>query len=342
MLWPLHWLRLLSTANDFTANPVLGNATLNRMGLHILRKRAALAICQWRRQRRRLKLPDGLAQQLSGQGFVRLDRFLPEDEFLAVKAELGRAALPVLEMAQPPALTRRMNLDANGCRGSYPALYRLITSETLLRLLRHASGYPGSPVIAIQCVHSSAHSQGQGHDPQTDWHVDTYHSTSKAWLFLHDVEMDEGPFAYVPGSNRATSARLAWEREQSLGAASHANRLHAKGSFRASEADLKNMGYGDPFIGAVKANTLIVADTAGFHRRTPSPQPTVRVEVYLSLRRNPFFAGLYPGLMSLPVLRNRWAGWAFQWCELLLKKGRPSWIPSPRRGLNTAELEVLR
>ena len=293
MLWPMHWLRLLSSANDFTANPVLGSATLNRMGLHVLRKRAAIAICQWRR-RGRLQLPDGLAEQLSGQGFARLDQFLPESEFLAVKAELERAALPVIEMAQPPALTRRMNLDANSCRGSYPALYRLITSQTLLSLLRHASGYPGAPIIAIQCVHSNAYPQGQGHDPQTDWHVDTYHSTSKAWLFLHDVDVDEGPFAYVPGSNTATPARLAWEREQSMGAATHVNRLHAKGSFRATQAELKNMGYGEPFIGAVKANTLIVADTAGFHRRTPSPKPTVRVEVYPSLGETRFSRASIP------------------------------------------------
>src|SRR5688572_14492416 len=100
MLWPLHWLRLLSGANDFTANPVLGSSTLNRMGLHVFRKRAANAICRWRR--RRIQLPDGLAEQLSSQGFVKLDQFLPEAEFLAVKAELGRAALPVIEMAQPP------------------------------------------------------------------------------------------------------------------------------------------------------------------------------------------------------------------------------------------------
>ena len=342
LLWPLHWLRLLSRTSDFTANPVLGNRTLNALGLHIWRKRAAHALCQRRRKHMRAGLPAGAAELLDRQGFVQLDQFLAPDEFQAAKAELASAALPVIEMAQPPALTRRVNLDAASCAGRYPALHRLITHRQLLGLLRYAAGYPGAPVIAIQCIHSGADTDGAGHDPQTDWHTDTFHSTAKAWLFLHEVGADEGPLAYIPGSNAPTRARLAWERGQSVGAPVHANRLHAKGSFRVTEQELQQMGYGAPFIAAVHANTLVVADTSGFHRRTPSPRSTVRVEVYLSLRRNPFFAGLYPSLLALPVLRKRWAGWAFEWYEMLLRKGRPDWIPTADRGLNGEEARALR
>jgi hypothetical protein len=67
----------------------------------------------------------------------------------------------------------------------------------------------------------------------------------------------------------------------------------------------------------------------------------VRVEIYLSLRRNPFFAGLYPSLLGLPVLKRRWAGWAFRWYEMLLRQGRPGWIPAARRGLDGEELRAL-
>jgi hypothetical protein len=341
LLWPPHWLRLLTRASDFTANPVLGNAALNKLGLHVLRKRAAHAVCQWRRKRLRAAVPEGAAEQLDGQGLVKLEQFLAQDEFHAIKAELATAALPVIEMAQPPALTRRINLDAKSCEGRYPALHRLITHRPLLALLRYAAGYPGAPIIAVQCIHSGADEPGQGRDPQTDWHTDTFHSTSKAWLFLHDVGPGDGPLACIPASNHPTPARLAWEREQSMVAAQHANRLHAKGSFRATEDELRQIGYGAPFIAAVSANTLVVADTSGFHRRTPSPHATVRVEIYLSLRRNPFFAGLYPSLLGLPVLRSRWAGWAFQWYEMLLRKGRPGWIPARSRGLNAEEIRAL-
>jgi hypothetical protein len=33
----------------------------------------------------------------------------------------------------------------------------------------------------------------------------------KAWLFLDDVALEDGPFADVAGSHRLTPARLAWE-----------------------------------------------------------------------------------------------------------------------------------
>lgn len=341
LLWPPHWLRLLGSSSDFTANPVLGSSALNRRGLHVLRKRLAHAICALRRRFMAAGLPAGARQALSQQGFVRIDDFLPAAELAAIRAELSQAALPVIEMAQPPALTRRINLDARSCEGRFPALHRLITCKPLLAMVRYAAGYPGVPIIAIQCIHSASAEAGPGHDPQTDWHVDTFHSTAKAWLFLHDVGPQDGPLSYIPASHLPSRARLEWERHKSVDAARDANRMHAKGSLRATEAELQAIGYGDPFVAAVKANTLVVADTGGFHRRTPSPRPTTRVEVYLSLRRNPFFAGLVPGLMDLPLVRSRWAAWSFAWYERLHKQGRPGWIPSPRAGLRDDEISAL-
>ena len=43
-----------------------------------------------------------------------------------------------------------------------------------------------------------------------------------------------------------------------------------QGSFRADPDDLKTLGLPEPRIFAVPANTLVVADTFGFHARGPS------------------------------------------------------------------------
>jgi hypothetical protein len=53
-------------------------------------------------------------------------------------------------------------------------------------------------------------------DPQTALHSDISYPSMKAWLYLTDVALEDGPFVYVPGSHRATPARLAWERTKSL------------------------------------------------------------------------------------------------------------------------------
>ncbi|MEO1104118.1 MAG: phytanoyl-CoA dioxygenase, partial [Pseudomonadota bacterium] len=142
-------------------------------------------------------------------------------------------------------------------------------------------------------------------DPQANLHSDTFHPTAKFWLFLHDVSGDDGPFSYAPGSHILTPERLAWEHEQALVAAGQGDRHHAAGSFRLPEADLPTLGYGTVQTFPVKANTLVVADTYGFHRRTPSRRPTIRTSLYGVLRRNPFIP--WNGLdgYDLPVLRTR-------------------------------------
>jgi hypothetical protein len=69
-----------------------------------------------------------------------------------------------------------------------------------------------------------------------------------------------------------------------------------RGSFRISAAELAELGLPDPIALAVPANTLVVADTHGFHARGPSLRPTRRVEIWAYGRRNPFlpWTGLDP------------------------------------------------
>ncbi len=138
-------------------------------------------------------------------------------------------------------------------------------------------------------------------------HSDTFHATAKAWLFLDDVDEDDGPFAYVPGSHRLTPQRLAWERDQSVSAARSPDRMHSEGSFRATESDLSALGLPPPAKMAVSANTLIIADTSGFHHRCPSPRPTCRVELYATLRRSPFLPWTGGHLAALPPFAGRLA-----------------------------------
>ena len=344
-LWPLDWFCVLTMAKDFTTHPVLGSPKLNARGPHVWRKLTAQRSCDDRRRRMKAALPAEreFFAQWDAEGIMLQTEFLGAEHLAAVRAELYHGDFQMIEMLQPPTLTRRVNLDTETCRDHYPALHRLITDPRLLARIRYAAGYGGQPIIAIQCIHgdSDGEADPSRHDPQTDWHVDTFHSTAKAWLFLHDVALDEGPLAYVRGTHICTTKRLDWERRQSIEAPGHANPLHAKGSFRISDAELVAMGCRPGESLAVNGNTLVVADTSGFHRRTPSQQPTVRIELYMSLRRNPFFAGLYPSALGLPWIRGHWAQTAFRIFLWLWQRGTPSWIPSQVAELNDAEKAAL-
>jgi len=97
-----------------------------------------------------------------------------------------------------------------------------------------------------------------------------------------------------------TSERLTWERETSIRAAEAQDRYSARGSFRISANDLPRLKLEPPKAFAVPANTLVVADTVGFHARGFSARPSCRVEIWAYGRRNPFLPWTGFDLLSLP------------------------------------------
>jgi hypothetical protein len=164
--------------------------------------------------------------------------------------------------------------------------------------MRYVGSYDQEPLYYVQTILS--HVRDAAPDPQTNLHADTFHPSIKAWFFLTDVAKDEGPFVYVPGSHRMTPERLAWEGEMSLKAATSLDKYSARGSFRVGREELVRMNLPAPKAFAVPANTLVVADTVGFHARGFSARPSKRVEIWAFGRRNPFlpWTGLDP--LSLP------------------------------------------
>ncbi len=94
----------------------------------------------------------------------------------------------------------------------------------------------------------------------------------------------------------------------SLAARQSANPEIRQGSFRVAAEELAALGLPEPRAFAVPANTLIVADTYGFHARGPSAGRSVRVEVWAYGRRSPFI----PWASFDP-----WSGAALARCSLL-------------------------
>jgi hypothetical protein len=99
-----------------------------------------------------------------------------------------------------------------------------------------------------------------------------------------------------------TPERLEWERETSIHAAEARDRYSARGSFRVGPGELEGMKLDQPKAFAVPANTLVVADTVGFHARGFSAKPTRRVEIWAYGRRNPFLPWTGLDVLSLPGL----------------------------------------
>lgn len=304
------WIAQLPTgAKAFCDNPVIGSPTLNRWGLHVGRARLAAALAASRRQRLRSLVSADDAADFARDGFILKRDFLPPAEFAILRAQALGYHGAAREMIQGDTITRRIALDPPALR-AMPAVADLLANREWRGLMRYVGSFDSEPITYIQTILS--HVNDRDPDPQTALHADTFHPTVKAWLFLTDVAEDEGPFVYVPGSHRMTPQRLAWEKERSIRASTGLDRLSSRGSLRIGQEELPALGLPALKAFAVPANTLVVADTSGFHARGPSVRPSTRIEIWTYGRRNPFlpWAGLDPA--SLPGLAERRAplAWA--------------------------------
>ena len=323
---PIWFLALFTEAKSFQENPVIGNALLNRMGLHVLRIRIAKGLVRLRRVFLSKYVSQNKRLEYSKNGFTQDFNFLNATDFEALKKEIFESVWPLREMSQGGTVTRRVFLNSGSLAVHCPQLHAFIQHPNLLASLRYVAGIGGEPIFSIQAVFAGANDVL---DPQTVPHADTFHSNAKAWFFLEDVNENDCPFAYVRGSHLLTPKRLAWEKKQSITAKNHPTIYHARGSFRALEDDLLEMGLPAPEKLPVPANTLIVADMFGFHQRSISAHATCRVEIYATLRRNPFLPWLGLDIFSIPYFKRRSGDLSLKWLTRLEKMGlgRMSWRP---------------
>jgi hypothetical protein len=327
LLAPLHAAALATAAKSFRDNPILGSPGLNRAGLHVARIRAAAAMAAGRRRRLAGLIGRDDAAALDRDGFVLKPDYLPQAAFQALKDEALALAAPAREMIQGDAITRRIALDA-GTLARSPGLLAFAEDPRWLGLIHYAGSSALEPLVYIQTIFSRVVPQAL--DPQTHLHADTFHPTVKAWFFLTDVAADDGPFTYVPGSHRPTPERLEWERAVSIGARASADNETQEGSFRVAESELASLGLPPPRAFAVPANTLIVADTMGFHARGRSVRPSVRVEIWAYGRRNPFLPWLGWDPAAFPGVKGHAVplAWAAADLRERLGLGRNPWRPA--------------
>jgi hypothetical protein len=325
------WLgQLLTGAKSFGDNPILGNRKLNELGLHAGRVKLAHALATSRRARLAHLISDADRAAFERDGFVIKPNFLPRDQFDALVAQTKAYRGPARETVQGDAVTRRIPFDG-AVLARMPAVHALLDMPEWRGLLRYVGSADAEPLIYVQTILS--HVVEGSPDPQLALHADTFHPSVKAWFFLTDVPEDDGPFTYVPGSHLLTAQRLAWERRISIEindlGTTDPERLTRRGSFRVDAATLDELGLPPARACAVPANTLVVADTFGFHARGASARPSIRVEIWAYGRRSPFLPWLGLDVWRIPALGRRRAHWFWSAADMIEAAGgkRNVWRP---------------
>jgi hypothetical protein len=304
------WIAQLATGTkSFERNALIGSRRLNEWGLHAARVRLAYRLAQGRRRKLSGLVSEEDRTAFDRDGFVLRLNFLADEHFAALLDQVRAYRGPLREISEGNTIMRKIALDGRAL-AEVPALGAVLLSREWRGLIRYAGSRDAEPVVWVQSI--LRHACAGPADPQTFLHADTFHPTVKAWLFLTDVAEDAGPFTYVPGSHRLTDQRMEWERRMSLSARHSPNAEDRQGSFRIDPAELASVGLPQPRSFAVPANTLIVADTFGFHARGPSERPSLRVEIWAYGRRSPFlpWAALVPWTTSALGRRSIWS-WNF-------------------------------
>ncbi len=298
---------LLTSSRSFD-DPWIGNPDWVERGLHSARMRWAARCAAFRRWQVSWRRSE-FAEQFHRDGFLAIPGFLPTEQFsdllkeaTAVVGEVERDS-PVEQNLKPgfqPQQSRSWGYDRfdGGTLNRFiqstpertPEVVRFARDPRLVDLSRVIVGLPANPVH-VRIYQTINGDEEVNPDIQKDFHRDTFFSSMKYWYFLEDVQEDDGPFVYVPGSHRLDRPRLEWENAKAREAI-EAKKLFGSakgGSFRIAEAELADLGLPAPKSLPVKANTLVIADTLGFHRRGDALPGTRRLSLYSSLRPFPFF-----------------------------------------------------
>lgn len=127
-------------------------------------------------------------------------------------------------------------------------------------------------------------------DPQNVLHADLHYPTVKVSFFLDDHAQNNGTFVYAYGSHKITPARLIHEYQKSNKIAKYRQskspdiaKYFDRGMPILSPAERRNMNIVETQICA-PANTLVIANTCGFHRRGHIQFGQERKEIRLLFR----------------------------------------------------------
>ncbi|MBA3623480.1 MAG: phytanoyl-CoA dioxygenase family protein [Methylibium sp.] len=285
-------------------HPLIGSPRLNRLGLHSARVIGA-DLCSRMRRIGAGRAASDLRARLWRDGFLVIGNLLPAALLEPARREFAqRLTEHETEVPSPRVASRgfgrRLPNDGGFDRADGGSLNRFITLDgrcplllgafaenlALRGLLRALTGVAVKPdaFTLYQLVHGD---ETVNPDPQRQWHCDTFHDTFKLWYFFEPVTVHDGPLLFAPGTHRSGGARRRWERHQVLvnGASSSA--------FRVGADDLARLSGGEaPQAVLAPANSLVLANTRGFHCRGLAPEGTVRQGLYANLRPHAF--GLRP------------------------------------------------
>ena len=274
-----------------------GSLLANRLGLQLAR--IATQNTTWRLRKRPVD-PDlaPLVETYERDGVVAIESFLEPEVFAGVQAECRRAHEEggfKSEVADDNSvIEERLALKKHGER--LPTTVKTLTEhEWLLRLAGAILRRP--PVDRLELSVDVMTKSGDAPPPErivgTNYlHADVHYPSGKAWLYLNDIDEENGALVYAKGSQRMTLPRLMHEYDASVrtAVAKHEGTLYTEVPGNVArmptERQLRRMAIRESSITG-KANTLVFVNVMGFHRRGEFAEGRRREQIQIRFRDRP-------------------------------------------------------
>ena len=224
-------------------------------------------------------------------GFEIEKNFLTENNFLKIQQEYlsainnpkySKKIFQTNDHKESIEITS-VDIDEN-IKLDYPNLYELRNNEKIVNFFLKCE--QRNKVKIYMCLEKIETVDDLNLDTQKEYHYDTFYSTFKAWLYIDDVKIDDGPFYYIKNSHKFSLKRFFQEWIFSI---KYSFNKKIDDSFRYGNS-LKNQNKFNnealKFNGG--KNTFIMANTHGLHRRGDSKINTIRNTIHFYSRENPF------------------------------------------------------
>ncbi len=265
-----------------------GGPVLNLFGYHILRILFFNLAFYFRKKRITEDEPSrAILSQILNDGVAVVPDFFPEDIFLKIKEECDNLNIEVVNERAPHI--QRTSFVRDDRHNWAPVLEKYLSNNQVINdiassLLRRDILI--TPKVAVE--KSFFHKEDLGKettDVRSDnLHFDVSYPTLICFLYLNDIDEKNAAFTYVKGSHRLTLARLWMEYKMSLSFYWKWNKKQRERETpEVSLEFVKKQGM-EPTQLSGKRNTLVMANTMGFHSRGKYLSTTPREIAYTAYR----------------------------------------------------------
>jgi len=266
----------------FSGDKILNSRPMNYLGAQVMRALLARSMFKLRTNPVPSELQT-LGAELQRDGLVILRDFLPTEEFRVVHGEaFGLLRDPESKIKTLHHGPNNLNLISltEGDYARLPAIGKFYQDPRLVGLMQIGEKRALTQQSGSRALENLVQGpKGEIEDPESDLHSDIFFNTHKAWLYLEDVQMENGPLVAVKGSHRLSMGQLGYLYQESTS--------NNKGSRRITPEELTKLGMNETIM-TVPKNTLVIANTCGYHRRIRGEPGKERFALHWTMRANPF------------------------------------------------------